>query len=536
MSGARGERRHGADHGAGRALHVVSSQGRNRDGHTKHTNTAWNPLHRIRRNPAQGRHGFHHHGLPFLRSREPTEIVGGRTARRNAPNSNLRETHTGRGGHRFHHHGLLLLRLRSAAARVGVRFSRRSNTHANHTPHTEPAAWVGPGFHPENANHSPPIESAAWVGPGFHPENANHTPPIEPAAWEGPGFHPDAPQNENASQHAQGKGRQVKHSIPNTKHTHTEPAAWVGPVVPHETERTENKLDIQMHEKIGMGGSILLGAGIHAHGRERDPGSGEPQPQPRPAQGEAEVVPYSASYAWYRGGRRRLVKQHFPTQPAEKKVYAGDAVISAGILKQKTIEKYKEQILLPSVLSLRGGAKARKKNKKRNKNLSWVASARHDRCRVCDPPERNQTRKMWDMIGCPYGHVSSKVSSDGSGFSRRYYKCGICQVRFSQKPPLIVRQEGFKNRNAEIAKIKTSKYKWTAPAGARDTEKIRSHIGDVTFEFHNSSGLKDRGKRAAYLRAGTNRAHVRFLCETSLDLTRTCTCTSLALTPHLPYT
>ena len=67
-------------------------------------------------------------------------------------------------------------------------------------------------------------------------------------------------------------------------------------------------------------------------------------------------------------------------------------------------------------------------------------------------------------------------------------------MRFSQKPPLIVRQEGFKNRNAEIAKIKTSTYKWTAPAGARDTEKVRSHIGDVTFEFHNSSGLKDRGE------------------------------------------
>ena len=48
-------------------LHVVSSHGRHRDGHTKDTYTAWNLLHRIRRPTAQGRHGFHHHGLPFLR-------------------------------------------------------------------------------------------------------------------------------------------------------------------------------------------------------------------------------------------------------------------------------------------------------------------------------------------------------------------------------------------------------------------------------------------------------------------------------------
>ena len=56
-----------------------------------------------------------------------------------------------------------------------------------------------------------------------------------------------------------------------------------------------------------------------------------------------------------------------------------------------------------------------------------------------------------------------------------------------------------------------------SPGRSQGYRKMRSHIGDVTFEFHNSSGLKDRGKRAAYLRAGTKRAHVRFLCETSLD-------------------
>ena len=133
--------------------------------------------------------------------------------------------------------------------------------------------------------------------------------------------------------------------------------------------------------------------------------------------------------------------------------------------------------------------------------------------------DTEKTKPAWYKIGCPFGHRSALTKTTGGGgtgvLSRRSYRCGVCNGRFSQLLPSNCAWHA--RRALWLHETKVRRMALPGERGTRIGEKAEAHIGDVVHRFHNSGGMTEPTKRKKYLTRMMKGEHILGLCEVGLD-------------------